>query len=281
MQEKKLGLSGDCNQNGIADALDIAGPVSEDCNENTFPDECEVPPIAPPGTALADCNQNLVPDECEYDLLFDCDGNGVLDECQLPPFGNQDCDGNFVVDACDIVGGAPDTNLDGIPDACTSQQPIGSPFCFGDGTGAACPCGNTSPPGNQDGCLNSLGIGGRLRASGVARIAYDNFTLLGTGMPNSSALYFQGTTQQSSGNGAVFGDGKRCAAGSVIRLGTKINAGGASQYPAAGDLSVSVKGLVPVGGATRTYQCWYRNAAAFCSASTFNLTNGWTVTWVP
>jgi hypothetical protein len=32
---------------------------------------------------------------------------------------------------------------------------------------------------------------------------------------------------------------------------------------------------------TRTYQVWYRNAAAFCTASTFNLTNGWRTTWGP
>jgi hypothetical protein len=27
------------------------------------------------------------------------------------------------------------------------------------------------------------------------------------------------------------------------------------------------------------YQLWYRNAAAFCTPSTFNLTNGLDVTW--
>ena len=31
----------------------------------------------------------------------------------------------------------------------------------------------------------------------------------------------------------------------------------------------------------RTYQVWYRNAAAFCTPSTFNLTNGWETTWMP
>ncbi|MEY4775009.1 MAG: hypothetical protein RIT40_2044, partial [Planctomycetota bacterium] len=29
------------------------------------------------------------------------------------------------------------------------------------------------------------------------------------------------------------------------------------------------------------YQVWYRNAAAFCSAETFNLTNGVLATWSP
>jgi hypothetical protein len=43
---------------------------------------------------------------------------------------------------------------------------------------------------------------------------------------------------------------------------------------------VSVKGLVTAPG-VRDYQCWYRNAAAFCTPSTFNLTNGLEITWTP
>jgi hypothetical protein len=31
----------------------------------------------------------------------------------------------------------------------------------------------------------------------------------------------------------------------------------------------------------RTYQAWYRNAAVFCTASTFNLSNGYSITWTP
>jgi hypothetical protein len=29
----------------------------------------------------------------------------------------------------------------------------------------------------------------------------------------------------------------------------------------------------------RMYQVWYRNAAAFCTSSTFNLSNGYRVVW--
>jgi hypothetical protein len=61
-------------------------------------------------------------------------------------------------------------------------------------------------------------------------------------------------------------------------LGLKQNAGGASQYPEAGNPSVSVKGMCSAGN-TRFYQVWYRNAGAFCTPSTFNLTNGLQVTW--
>lgn len=155
----------------------------------------------------------------------------------------------------------------------------GTPFCFGDGSGTPCPCGNTSVVGANEGCVSSLGVGGKLIASGTPSIGADTLVLSGSQMPDSSALYFQGTSQQAGGAGGVFGDGLRCAAGSVIRLGIKANAAGLSQYPVAGDPAISIRGLLMSPG-TRTYQVWYRNAAAFCAASTFNLTNGLSVTWV-
>jgi uncharacterized membrane protein len=154
---------------------------------------------------------------------------------------------------------------------------IGTSYCSGDGTATPCPCGNVGGAGR--GCGNSVDpTGARLIATGAASLAADSVVLRGSGMPNSSALYFQGTGQQSSGAGSVFGDGLRCAAGIVIRLGTKANVSGASQYPAAGDPSVSVRGLVTLPG-TRDYQIWYRNAAAFCTAATYNLSNGLEIIW--
>jgi hypothetical protein len=156
----------------------------------------------------------------------------------------------------------------------------GFPFCFGDGSGVPCPCGNNSAPGANVGCLHSFGFGARLVASGNPSISNDTWVLGGSGMPNSSALYFQGTALSGDGAGTLFGDGLRCAGGTTIRLGTKTNAGGASQYPQAGDQSISVRGGNTV-GATRTYQVWYRNAAVFCTVAGFNLTNGVAVVWLP
>jgi hypothetical protein len=156
----------------------------------------------------------------------------------------------------------------------------GVPFCFGDGSGTACPCGNASAVGAESGCLNSLGSAGKLVGTGNGSIAADTVVLAGTSMTNSSALYFQGTTRAGAGLGTVFGDGLRCAGGTVVRLGTKANLAGASSYPDVGQPSVSVKGLVTVPG-TRTYQVWYRNSAAFCNPEGFNLTNGWEIVWTP
>lgn len=175
-----------------------------------------------------------------------------------------------------IAGGTPTSGLAELI-ACAGGT---SSFCFGNGTGTQCPCGNNAPPTAFTGCISSLGVGGVMSLGGNASITADTLTLLSTQMPNSSALFFQGTTQANGGNGSVFGDGLRCAGGSSIRLSTKSNVGGASQYPAVGEAPISTKGFVTAPG-VRTYQCWYRNAASFCTPSTFNLTNGVQVNWSP
>jgi hypothetical protein len=152
-------------------------------------------------------------------------------------------------------------------------------YCSGDGTGTPCPCGNQGAPGN--GCANSLNpAGAHLAATGVASLASDTVVLAGSGMPIVFALYFQGTGEAAAGLGVPFGDGLRCATGTVIRLGTKANVAGASQYPEPGDQPISQRGLVFQPG-SRTYQCWYRNAASFCTPDTFNLTNALRILWRP
>ncbi len=170
-------------------------------------------------------------------------------------------------------------NIDITPVTITiSTHAVGTPYCFGDGSGTSCPCGNASSVGDQSGCTSSLGLGGKLTATGAASLSADTVVLAGAQMSNSSALYFQGTTRQSAGAGAVFGDGLRCAAGSIVRLRSVLNVAGASHFPAAGDPSVSARGMISTPG-TRTYQIWYRNAAAFCTPSTFNLSNGLEIVW--
>ncbi|MCC6951634.1 MAG: lamin tail domain-containing protein [Phycisphaerales bacterium] len=81
----------DCNNNGISDAIDISSGTSQDCNQDTVPDECQL-------------SGN------------DCNSNGVLDACELA--GN-DCNGNGRLDACDIATGLlTDVNVNGISDVC-------------------------------------------------------------------------------------------------------------------------------------------------------------------
>jgi hypothetical protein len=161
----------------------------------------------------------------------------------------------------------------------TRLETMITPYCFGDGTATACPCANAGAAGN--GCANSLNAAGaNVTASGLASVASDSFALQGSGMPNAPALYFTGTAQTSGGLGTAFGDGLRCVGGTVIRLGTKTNVNGASSYPEAGDLSISVATGAAAGN-VRHAQVWYRNAAAFCTPDGWNLSNGISWTWAP
>ncbi len=153
-------------------------------------------------------------------------------------------------------------------------------FCSGDGTltdhTTPCPCGNNGAAGN--GCANSVNANGaNLTATGSA--ALDNVVLNGSGMPLTvSCIYLQGDAL----NDGVFGDGVRCAGGTLIRLRTKTNAGGASAFPDSTDtITLSARGGVTVGsGVRRYYQTYYRNSAAgFCPPETFNVTNGWKIDW--
>jgi hypothetical protein len=157
-------------------------------------------------------------------------------------------------------------------------------YCFGDGSGTACPCGNAGVAGR--GCDNSFGTdGGRLTASGTPSVSADDVLLVASDLPPSTTvLFFQGTQRQASGFGTVFGDGLLCASGTVLRLGGRVTTGGTASY-GAGDGTpalVSVHGMLPAGGGLRAYQGWYRNQAPmFCTPDRFNLTNGIEIPWAP
>ncbi|MEM7517468.1 MAG: hypothetical protein AAF368_11170, partial [Planctomycetota bacterium] len=60
------------------------------------------------------------------------------------------------------------------------------PYCFGDGSGVSCPCGNNSPPGHLGGCANSAGNGAILAATGSPSVNNDTLNFdLSNGGPNS------------------------------------------------------------------------------------------------
>lgn len=149
-------------------------------------------------------------------------------------------------------------------------------FCSGDGSGLACPCGNTGLSGH--GCANSFyPDGGLLVASGNASVAADTLVLAGANMSGYICFFLQGTAQTQS----VINDGLLCLAGSLIRIGVKPVWSGTSLNPSGVDLPLSVKGAIPAGGGTRYYQGTYRNAVAYCTPGTTNRTNGITVVWLP
>ncbi len=156
----------------------------------------------------------------------------------------------------------------------------GLPFCFGDGSGLPCPCGNEGDPGR--GCANSaVPAGARLFGSGTPFVTADDVQLVVEGLPAGAAvLLFQAQGRIGGGLGTPFGDGLRCAGGGVVRLGATLAPGGAS-WPLPGDPPLSVRGLVPPSGGARHYQAWYRDTASFCTPAGFNLSNGLTVRWLP
>ena len=162
----------------------------------------------------------------------------------------------------------------------SSCPPAITAFCAGDGAlvdhTTPCPCGNNGAAGN--GCANSVvATGANLSTTGAP--VTDDVVLLGSGMPATvSCIYLQGTATDD----VVFGDGVRCTGGTLLRLRTKTNVGGASSFPDSVEtVTLSQRGGVTIGsGDTRYYQTYYRNSAAlFCPPETFNVTNGQIVVW--
>ncbi len=99
-----LRIPGDCNLNGLDDAVEIEQGLVTDCTGNGIPDECE-----------ADCNANAIADSCDIlsGFSFDCAADGVPDECE------PDCNGNSVADSCDLLNQtSTDLNHTRVPDEC-------------------------------------------------------------------------------------------------------------------------------------------------------------------
>jgi hypothetical protein len=157
-----------------------------------------------------------------------------------------------------------------------------TPFCFGDGLGATCPCGNAGLPGR--GCENSAGTGGAwLTVEGVTHP--DSIVLTSSGeLPQALSIFLQGDATIAP---TSFGDGLRCAGGHLKRLYVKNARSGAASAPQAGDPPITVRSAdlgdpIPP-GSIRYYQTYYRDPdLAFCPApqgDSWNATNGVIITW--
>lgn len=153
--------------------------------------------------------------------------------------------------------------------------------CTGNGPGNGCPCSNTGSIGH--GCANSQHAGGAL----LTAIGYvhtgpqDNvhFTLSDT-PTGSPAVLFQGTSTLFPP--ITFGDGTLCTAGTITRFALIFqDMFGTHTWPQGGGQDLSVQGGVPIYGAERWYQAYYRDAASFCTASAFNTSNGVRLYWLP
>jgi len=146
--------------------------------------------------------------------------------------------------------------------------PIGTPECFGDGTGTNCPCGNNDGP--AAGCSNSTGSGCGLTAQSTLGGTLDATNAI----PGQPGLFFQGDVSIGGGNGIVFGDGLRCCGTNVVRLGVRVpNAQGFASID-----DVQNRGGAQA-GQTKCYQYWYRDPNNSPCGLGFNLSNAVSITW--
>ena len=148
----------------------------------------------------------------------------------------------------------------------------GFPYCFGDGSGTPCPCGNTG--GTDQGCANSTMAGAVMTAGGSNSVGsddlfFDGFNLL----PNQPGLLFVGNNAVNNGNGNAFGDGLRCAGQGVIRIGVRVpNPNGEATW---GPNMGGTGGWQP--GDQRFFQIWYRDPSGSPCGEQFNLSHGFEV----
>ncbi len=150
-------------------------------------------------------------------------------------------------------------------------------FCFGDGSVADCPCSNRGAVGH--GCAWHANANGAVLSTG-GTTSPDTLQLIANELPNGvvPTIFLKGDA--AIAGGVPFGDGLRCVGGQLIRLGSVSTGGGAALYPPSAGPLISDRGQSPVGsGSVAWYQAVYRNAASFCTPSTFNITNGVRVVW--
>ena len=155
-----------------------------------------------------------------------------------------------------------------------STESVATTFCDAtDGSLVFCPCGNLGGP--VSGCDVAQGTGGvSILPVGQESSPTNRATLRGTGFPTTSfpaAVVIRSNALEPSP--VVFGDGLRCIAVPLVRIGATLASGGTSVQ--------TVGHGTMAGGGTFFYQLWVRNTPVmFCDpTAAFNLSNGRSVTW--
>ncbi|MFT7676763.1 MAG: hypothetical protein ACI8QC_000738 [Planctomycetota bacterium] len=185
-----------------------------------------------------------------------------------------DCNGNGIEDVVDIAFGAPDANMNGIPDSCETS--FYSTFCF---CAAGAPCGNADPTA---GCTNSTGSGGLLTPSGSTSIGSDDLVLTATSLPPLAfGIPFMGPSTTPA---VVFGDGLRCVAGGLWRFPIVMADAAGTVAIGPGLVASSIALNPPAGqialGSTWNFQHWYRDPFGPCGTG-YSVTNAVSATFVP
>lgn len=206
-------------------------------------------------------------------------GIGLLDQVELG--------GSAVaVPGCYWFGGYTATNplasfymsLEAFTEGPFCPGSLGAPFCFGDGSGANCPCGNDGAV--QSGCANSGGTGVNLSAQGCGTFSVDTLHFSVAGVAGSKpGLLLRGNNTLGGGAGNPIGDGLICTAGQSARSQVQVtNAGGATVFH---DWNGAGFGSVAAMGAETYFQFWYRDPQGSPCGSGFNFSNGWRVSYLP
>lgn len=155
----------------------------------------------------------------------------------------------------------------------SAPPPHYSPFCFG----SACPCGNDDPGA---GCVNGLGSGAFMAASGSTSVALDDLVLTTDQLP----LNEFGLTFMSQGQGQVpFGNGLRCAVGMTYRFNPPQSSGPTGTMQFGPSIVLDSCTNLTTGGcitaaSTWHFQSWYRDPAGPCGGG-FNTSNAMAVTF--
>jgi hypothetical protein len=155
----------------------------------------------------------------------------------------------------------------------------GTGYCFGDGGGTFCPCGNNND-GSSSGCdwqTPSGTAGGELTAIGSASIAANDALLIATNVANDFGIFFGADSQVNGGLGNPLNDGLRCAGGGLVRLiPPTLATGNQATTPS----PVPTLDTGAAAGVTRRYQYWFRTPGGPCGQMA-NLSNGYEIVWVP
>ena len=113
----------DCNDNGIADGVEILFGWADDCDGDVVPDDCQLAD----GSAT-DCDADGTLDHCQWadNPGLDCNENGILDACEIADGSVDDCNENGIPDSCDLADGG-DADGDGYLDECECNADIAGP----------------------------------------------------------------------------------------------------------------------------------------------------------
>jgi|GEM_PF-1761260 len=114
---------------------------------------------------------------------------------------------------------------------------------------------------------NSTGDPAVMGATGTTSISANNLVLEASPVPNTIGLFYYGPNQDS----IPFGNGVRCVAGGIFRMGTTPGSGNEMTH------AVDVNDPAPSGSAFNpgeiwNFQCWFRDQPG--GGSEFNLTDG-------